>query len=143
MLPGMEYRIQTNCEGIDWTLVRDTLKTVEMGYHEPEMHRRAFENSFAVAFVFFGQQMVGFGRVISDGAYQAAVYDVAVIPQHQGKGVGRLIMTHLLKETAGCNVLLYSSPGKEGFYLRSGFARMKTGMARFQDPEKMRARGMI
>jgi GNAT superfamily N-acetyltransferase len=139
----MEYRIQTTCDGIDWTLVRDTLKRVEMGYYEPDLHRRAFENSFAVVFVFSGQQMVAFGRALSDGAYQAAVYDVAVIPELQGKGVGRLVMTHLLERVAGCNVLLYSSPGKEGFYLRSGFAPMKTGMARFRDPEKMRSRGMI
>ena len=35
--------------------------------------------------------LIGFGRAISDGEYQGAIYDVAVLPENQGKGVGRVI----------------------------------------------------
>jgi len=30
--------------------------------------------------------LAGFGRAISDGVYQAAVYDCAVVEEHQAKG---------------------------------------------------------
>ena len=40
-----------------------------------------------------------------------------------------------------CNVILYATPGKEGFYEKSGFRRMKTGMARFIKDASMRERG--
>lgn len=128
---------------MDWAVVRDTLKSVNMGWHEPEQHQRAFENSYAVVFVFDGEQLIGFGRAISDGAYQAGVYDVAVVSEWQGKGIGKTIMELLLEELAGCNVLLYATPGKELFYEKLGFSRTQTGMAKFLDPEKMRSRGFI
>ena len=35
--------------------------------------------------------MIGFGRAISDGTYQAAIYDVAVNPDFQKKGLGNII----------------------------------------------------
>ena len=36
-------------------------------------------------------KIVGFGRAISDGEYQSAIYDV-VLPEYQNQGVGKLIM---------------------------------------------------
>ncbi|HWI58409.1 MAG TPA: GNAT family N-acetyltransferase [Bacillota bacterium] len=139
----MHYRIQENCENVDWALIRDSLKRVGMGYHEPELHRKAFHNSFAVVFLFQEEQLIGFGRALCDGAYQGAVYDVVVLPEFQGQGLGKVIMNRLLEKLPHCNVILYASPGKEEFYAKLGFARMTTGMARFLDPAKMRERGMI
>jgi len=57
----------------------------------------AFEASYCTVFIYDQDKMVGFGRVISDGAYQAAVYDCAVINEYQGKGLGKLIVQELLK----------------------------------------------
>ena len=85
--------------------------------------------------------MIGFGRAISDGAYQAAIYDCAVLPEFQGKGVGMTIMKNILPRISHCNVILYATPGKEGFYQTLGFRRMKTGMALFKKSESMRDRG--
>jgi len=81
--------------------------------------------------------MIGFGRAISDGAYQAAVYDVAVVPEFQKMGIGKIIMEKILERLSGCNVILYAAPGKEDFYLKLGLRKMKTGMALFRNPEKM------
>ena len=44
---------------------------------------------------------------------------------------------------AQCNVILYASPGKEGLYSRLGFRKMKTGMARFVNLERMESMGFI
>ncbi|MDD5169931.1 MAG: GNAT family N-acetyltransferase [Syntrophales bacterium] len=139
----MNLRIQEHCENIDWELIRDALKEAGMGYYEPDLHRRAFQSSFAVVFVFHEDRLIGFGRALSDGAYQAAIYDVVVIPEHQGKGIGRVMMENLLQKVAHCNLILYANPGKEGFYSTMGFRLLKTGMAKFLHPEKMEKKGII
>ncbi|MBW2637663.1 MAG: GNAT family N-acetyltransferase [Deltaproteobacteria bacterium] len=83
------------------------------------------------------------GGALSDGAYQAALYDCAVLPDYQGKGIGRMIIDAILKRIADCNIILYASPGKETFYERFSFQRMRTGMALFLNPGLMRQRGFI
>ena len=78
----MNLRIQHDTRDIDWELVVDILREVGMGYRTAEIHKQAFNNSYAVVFVFDEERLIGFGRAISDGVYQAAVYDVAVIPDY-------------------------------------------------------------
>jgi len=46
--------------------VADTLRKVEMGYHDPDLHKKAFENSYVTVFLFHDNHMIGFGRAISD-----------------------------------------------------------------------------
>ncbi|MDQ5985000.1 MAG: hypothetical protein CSYNP_00704 [Syntrophus sp. SKADARSKE-3] len=139
----MNIRISESCDGIDWTLIPAALKEAGMGYHSPELHEKAFRNSYAVVFLFDGNLMAGFGRVISDGAYQAALYDIVVMPAYRGKGLGRIIMDRLMEKVPPCNVILYANPGKEGFYERRGFRLLKTGMGRFLNPEVMEKKGML
>ena len=137
----MEVAVKRDCDGVDWQRVSETLKIVGMAYHEPDAHRRAFEISHTTVFVYHADQLIGFGRAISDGVYQAAIYDCAVLPEYQGKGIGRRIMENILPRISHCNVILYASPGKEGFYQKHGFRKMKTGMAHFREGVSMRERG--
>ncbi len=87
--------------------------------------------------------MIGFGRLISDGVRQSALYDVAVDPDYQGLRIGRKIVEHLMLKTPDCNFILYASPGKEDFYLKLNFKKMRTGMALFSNPKRMVDRGFI
>ncbi|TKB25642.1 GNAT family N-acetyltransferase [Desulfopila sp. IMCC35006] len=137
----MKVDITYSCAGINWTTITAILKQVGMAHHAPDEHRKAFEASFTTVFAWNKGQLVGFGRAISDGVYQAAVYDVAVVPEFQGQGVGSAIMKHLLKTLPQCNVILYASPGKEGFYTTLSFKKMKTGMALFKNGAAMTERG--
>ncbi len=137
----MKFTIQHDCTGINWQTVADILKSVGMAFHEPEKHKKAFEASHTTVFLYDSGKLVGFGRAISDGVYQAAVYDCAVVEEYQGKGIGRIIVENILAGIQGCNVILYASPGKEGFYEKHGFRKMKTGMARFQKSGSMKERG--
>jgi len=137
----MTLQTKHDCSGVDWQAVADILKSVGMGHYAPEIHRQAFEASHTTVFVYANGKLAGFGRAISDGAYQAAVYDCAVVESYQGQGLGRLIMEHILARLPAGNVILYASPGKEGFYEKHGFRKMKTGMALFQKSELMKARG--
>jgi len=139
----MDLRIQENCENIDWNQIRDYLKLAGMGYHKPESHQKAFLNSFSVVFIFGHEKLIGFGRAISDGSYQAAIYDVVVIPEYQKRGVGRLIMERILQKISNCNIILYANLGREEFYEKMGFRLMNTAMAKFLRPEIMKDKGFI
>jgi GNAT superfamily N-acetyltransferase len=137
----MEIDIVYDCSRTDWKAVSETLKHVGMAYEEPDIHKKAFEASHTTVFVYRAARLIGFGRAISDGAYQAAVYDVAVVPEFQKTGIGKIIMEKILARLSGCNIILYASPGKEEFYQTLGMRKMKTGMALFRNPAKMKERG--
>ena len=81
----MNIKIQYNCLNVNWNDVSNILKEVGMSYFEENVHKKAFENSHTVVFAFDDDKLIGFGRAISDGVYQAAIYDVAVLPEYQGK----------------------------------------------------------
>lgn len=139
----MDLDIRLTCAEVDWQAVSDTLQRVDMAHYSPEAHQQAFEASHTTVFVRHGGQLIGFGRAISDGVYQAAVYDVAVVPEYQRQGIGRTILQHILRNLPNCNVILYAAPGKEHFYRTLGFHPLQTGMALFQHPKRMQEKGFI
>jgi len=139
----MQISVTDDCQKVDWQGVAKILQSVGMASHSPEKHKQAFEASHTTIFLYDHDTLVGFGRAISDGVYQAAVYDCAVATEYQGRGLGRLLLENILDRLPGCNVILYASPGKEGFYEKHGFRRMKTGMALFVNSTSMRDRGFI
>lgn len=139
----MNLRYQDNCKDIPWDKVPRLLEKVNMGFSDPDTHKISFEASYSVIFVFDNNELIGFGRILSDGVRQSAIYDVAVEPSYQGQKIGQKIIEYLTKATPNCNFILYASPGKEGFYKKLNFRKMKTGMALFSDPQRMIDRGFI
>ncbi|MBB4035816.1 ribosomal protein S18 acetylase RimI-like enzyme [Dysgonomonas hofstadii] len=139
----MNLRYRENCNNISWERVAALLQEVDMSFTTPEIHRVSFEVSYAVIFVFDENKMIGMGRILSDGVRQSAMYDIAVDPYYQGFGIGQEIVKRLLEKTPGCNCILYASPGKEGFYRKLGFKKMKTGMVLFSNPERMADDGFV
>jgi GNAT superfamily N-acetyltransferase len=87
--------------------------------------RRALEHSHPVLSAWEGGRMVGFTRVISDLTYRATIWDVIVRPSHQGRGVGKLLMQHVLEhpdlKTVTNFVLL--TKDQHAFYERLGFRK--------------------
>jgi GNAT superfamily N-acetyltransferase len=90
-----------------------------------EQVRRALEHSRPVISAWEGRRMVGFTRVISDLTYRATIWDVIVRPSHQGRGVGKLLMQHVLEHpdlrTVTNFVLL--TKDQHAFYERLGFRK--------------------
>jgi ribosomal protein S18 acetylase RimI-like enzyme len=136
-----EICLAEKCSSSDWQRVSLILKTVGMSYYDPSVHQKAFENSTATVFAYHESHLIGFGRAISDGTYQAAIYDVAVIPEFQKMGIGKALITAILEKVQGCTVILYAAPGKEDFYRTLGFRKMKTGMALFVQKDHMMNKG--
>jgi GNAT superfamily N-acetyltransferase len=106
----VETVMRFDCSEVDWNTVSETLKRVGIANYEPDLHKRAFENSQVTVFCYHGDRLIGFGRAISDRAYQAAIYDVAVVPEFQGQDIGKSIVRYILGRLPQCNFVLYASP---------------------------------
>jgi GNAT superfamily N-acetyltransferase len=70
---------------------------------------------------------VAMGRVIGDGGWYFHVVDMAVLPEHQRRGLGGAVLNHLLNEIrvrapAGALVTLLADPPGRPLYARWGFA---------------------
>lgn len=139
----MNINIKFETNGIDWKTVSFLLDAAGLNTSEPEICKRAFEGSQVTVFVFDDDRLIGVSRAISDCVKQAAIYDVAVLPEYQGKGIGKILIENITNKLPGCNFILYSNVGKEDFYRRFGFRLMKTGMAKFVNVERMKDRGFI
>jgi len=82
---------------------------------------------FAVAIDISTGRAVGMGRVISDGISDAYIQDLVVHGDWRSWGVGKMILTALLKECKFREIAwigLIAEPGKEEFYRSLGFAPM-------------------
>ncbi|MGH8284356.1 MAG: GNAT family N-acetyltransferase, partial [Steroidobacteraceae bacterium] len=70
--------------------------------------------------------------------------DIAVHPDFQGHGLGKAIIGKLKDLSAGHRkIILYANPGKEGFYKKLGFMRMRTAMAIFQNQDRAISGGLV
>lgn len=73
-------------------------------------------------------EAVGCGRVVGDGGIYFYVQDVIVVPELQGRGLGRRIMDAVMRYLAsavapGSFVGLMAAKGVEDLYVRYGFTR--------------------
>ena len=57
---------------------------------------RGLPNTLFAVQVLHGGTAIGMGRVVGDGGTFFQVVDIAVLPEHQGKGLGKLIMREIL-----------------------------------------------
>jgi GNAT superfamily N-acetyltransferase len=98
---------------------------------------RGLPNSLFAVQVLYKDEPVGMGRVIGDGGTAFQVVDIAVLREHQGKGLGKLIMQEIsvylersVPET-GYVSLIADGPAKD-LYAQFGFvetAPASVGMA--------------
>jgi len=77
----MEIDVRQDCADVYWKTASEILKRVGMAYYDPDVHQKAFEARHTTVFRYIGDELFGFGRAISGGAYQAAVYDGALLPE--------------------------------------------------------------
>jgi aralkylamine N-acetyltransferase len=128
---------------IDWVKLARIFELAPLGVRDPGKLRETFTNSSARCFVWHEGELIGAGRAITDGIAYAAIFDVVLLPEYQGKGIGRQMMTFLAERSKAGNIILHSVPGKEEFYRKLGYCMMKTAMGRFANPEKQRLLGYI
>lgn len=57
---------------------------------------RALPHSCYGVHIVCAERVVGMGRIVGDGVLNLEIVDVAVDPLHQGQGLGRIIMEHIV-----------------------------------------------
>jgi GNAT superfamily N-acetyltransferase len=115
---------------VDMDELSSLYRIAPLGDKPPEALATVFGNSMFTCFVYAGGVLAGAGRVLADGLDCAYIADVAVHPDHQGRGLGMAIIRRLVALSDNHKkIILYASPGTEGFYGKLGFLRMNTAMA--------------
>lgn len=121
-------------EKTDWEELSRLYRLAPLGDKRPADLETAFSNSRYKCFVFDAGQLVGAGRALADGIDCAYLGDVAVLPSHQGLGIGKAIVAELVTLAKGHRkILLYTAPDNEAFYRNLGFKRMTMAMAIFEN----------
>ncbi|MEU2349499.1 GNAT family N-acetyltransferase [Modestobacter sp. NPDC049651] len=97
-----------------------------------EQAAAALPGSWAAVSVVHEGTAVAMGRVVGDGGWCFHVVDMAVLPEHQRRGLGDAVLTRLLeriREAAppGAYVSLLADPPGRRLYARHGFSDTAPG----------------
>jgi ribosomal protein S18 acetylase RimI-like enzyme len=95
---------------------------------EPEDLKIAIANSNPVVTVWDCQDLIGFARATSDGIYRAAIWDVVIAPEYQGRGLGRKLVETVLSHPIVSKVerVYLTTTHQQSFYRRIGFEANNT-----------------
>ncbi|RWX81475.1 N-acetyltransferase [Neorhizobium lilium] len=131
-----DYRIELHVPGVD-----DYLRLRQasgLSTFSREAAEKGLPNSIFGVCLMHGGAVVGMGRIIGDGGCFFQVTDIAIMPEHQGRGLGKMIMAALtdyiekqLPKTA--YVSLIADVPANRLYKQFGFAETaprSVGMAR-------------
>lgn len=108
-----EYRML--CASVGWESVIDVAQAPA-----------ALASSLVACVALDDGRVVGMARLVGDGSIYFYVQDVAVLPSHQGRGVGGMLLRRLMDWLSHnapdkAFVGLFAAAGTEGFYRREGF----------------------
>jgi GNAT superfamily N-acetyltransferase len=124
LIEGTMYNIEQEIPNPD-TYIQIRLRA---GLSEKSLEAASIglNNSLYSVVVYAENTPIGLGRVIGDGGCFFEITDIAVLPEHQGKGVGSLIMRTLtgwLRANAPktAYVSLMAHHGTPEFYASFGF----------------------
>jgi ribosomal protein S18 acetylase RimI-like enzyme len=129
----IEYK--TGISYVNWTMLAELYGEVGLvGGHGKNINtiREVFQASSKVVTAWYQEQLVGAGRMLTDGLCYGSIFDVGVLPAFQKQGIGKGLMIELLKGTEHLyGIYLTFTFGNEEFYRKLGFRRHKTAMAKY------------
>jgi ribosomal protein S18 acetylase RimI-like enzyme len=140
----MNLQWKHSLEGVDWNELSALYRAAPLGDKKPDHLKKVFSNSLYVTLVYDGSRLVGAGRALADGGDCSYICDIAFLPEYQGAGLGKKMVGELVERSRGHKkIILYAVPGREPFYRKFGFLRMKTAMAIFENQVQAAERGLI
>ncbi|MFZ4666727.1 MAG: GNAT family N-acetyltransferase [Prochlorotrichaceae cyanobacterium] len=117
------YELEELCHSVGWA--RRPLHKV----------RKALANSFMVVSLWEDREikprLIGFARATSDHAFNATVWDVAIRPAFQGRGLGKALMAYMVRKLRKqdiSNITLFADPHVVEFYRQMGFVADPEGI---------------
>jgi ribosomal protein S18 acetylase RimI-like enzyme len=140
----MHLEWSNTIEDLDWSELETLYRLAPLGNKSASHLKTVFANSRYKWFVRDSGKLVAAGRALADGADCSYICDVALLPSHQGQGLGTAMVERLLADSKDHKkIVLYSVPGKEGFYRKLGFMRLLTAMAIFENQQAAIERGHL
>lgn len=90
---------------------------------------QAFSRSFVVGFFSSDGTQIGWARATSDTIYHAYIFDLAIVEEHRGTGLGKKLTLELmshpeLKDVAGW---MLATKKHHGMYRKLGFKGVESG----------------
>ena len=90
--------------------------------------KTCLENSDVVISLWLNNEIVGFGRGITDGIYRGVLWDIVIDQNFQGYGYGKLIIKSLLENKAikQTEKVYLMTSNKKDFYYQFDFKEVET-----------------
>ena len=126
----MHSEIPANLEIVTGNIPVDTYTTLRLKTGLSAKSKNAAEaglrNSIHSVMIKNGESVIGMGRIIGDGGCFCQLVDICVLPEYQGKGIGKMIMenltTFIQTELPGsCYVSLIADGNASHLYEKFGF----------------------
>lgn len=116
-------RITDNKHEIDVDTVHGFLSTSYWSKEIPKaVVEKAMQNSLAVGLL-LDDQLIGFGRAITDYATFAYLADIYIASEHRGQGYAKIILNTLFEKTNSAQLrrMLLATADAHGLYRQFGF----------------------
>ena len=92
--------------------------------NKPNELYNALLNSETLITAWDGKKLVGLGNAISDGFLTVYYPHLLVLPDYQGKGIGKLIMDKMQEKYKHFHMQMLTADGRSvDFYKKNGFER--------------------
>jgi GNAT superfamily N-acetyltransferase len=106
-----EYSWTEDASAVDFGELSELYRIAPLGIKPPDALKTVFGHSMFVCSVYAGDALAGAGRALADGLDCAYIADVAVHPEHQGRGLGQAIILRLVAR-ADRHKLTVGSPAR-------------------------------
>ena len=85
--------------------------------------KKCLANSDVIISLWVDNEIVGFGRALTDGIYRGVLWDIVIDQNHQGKGFGTLIIQKLLssRKIKNTQKIYLMTTNKKLFYSQFNF----------------------
>jgi ribosomal protein S18 acetylase RimI-like enzyme len=104
---------QRSLDGVKWDELSALYRAAPLGDKKPMHLKKVFTNSLFVSFVYDEGRLVGAGRALADGGDCSYICDIAVLPSHQGTGLGKQLVADLVERSRGHKkIILYAVPAR-------------------------------
>ncbi|MFB4337416.1 MULTISPECIES: GNAT family N-acetyltransferase [Bacillus] len=109
-------------ESLGWNSLKLTVNELE----------RMCKQSWYAIYAFKEQQLIGMGRVISDGVITGVICGVGVLPKYQSSGIGKEIVKRLIQHCEQNKVIpqLMCVEKLQSYYESIGFEAFSIGMTK-------------
>ena len=90
--------------------------------------KKCLANSDVIVSLWSHNEIIGFGRALSDGIYRGVLWDIVIDQNYQGKGYGKMIIKNILesKKIINTKKIYLMTSSKKLFYSQVDFREVSS-----------------